>query len=274
MIGKRTLPVILIISSLCGCLTLRDLLVEPEIEFDGMTVRDLSLFEATPVFKFKVANPNPMEIPLRNVSYDLKINNKKFIKGVSEKELTLKAGGTGVLELPFHIQFMDLFESMSDFPKYDTVQYELKGNADVGGVFAIPYYKSGELAIPKLPEVVLKQVDIGKISFKGASLTFTLNIVNPNEFDLFLNELNYKVSLGEWKLASGITQTIPEIDKKGKTTLKIPLHINFLEFGRSLHSLLKQPTSKYSLSGDMKFEVPGIGMKAFPFQKSGVIDLK
>lgn len=265
---KKTLLTLMSIITIAGCAALQDFVEEPTIEFENIDITNLSLFQSTPVFTFKATNPNPVGVTVKKIAYDLKINDKKFVKGVTEKKIVLPASGSSTFDLPFTINHLDLFESLSEFGGADQVKYDLSGVAGFE-LFEIPYRKEGFIKIPKLPKISLKSVDVGKLSSKGASLTFAIDLENTNPFAVKLLELDYGIKLGGKEFATGTAHTIPLIGKKGKSTLTLPLNVSFSKLGMSVLNMLSQSSSGYELFGTMKFDIPKIGQKEFPFQKFG-----
>ena len=253
-----------------SCATLEQLIQKPTVELVGMSLRDMSLFDGTMVFKFKVTNPNPMGATLSNLSYNLKIDNNEFIKGVQDKGIRLPAGGWEIVELPLTVNYLEFFDSVTEFINNDEIPYDLSGSFGIMG-FNIPYHTKGKLSIPKLPKVSLKSVDISGFSFLGASLNFVLELDNSNPFAVALNGLDYGIKLGGTEFVNGEAKTITNIAQNGKSTIKIPLNVNFLKLGQSAYNLLTGDSSEYELTGNMKFNVPKIGEKSFPFSKLGEV---
>ncbi len=248
---------------------LRGVYDKPVITFEGMSLRNKSLFEVTQVFNFKVTNPNPVGIEVRNVAYDLKINHKKFVKGVSDKGVRVKAVGSEAFELPVTFNYPDAFESVAELVKSDEVAYDLSGYAAVGP-YILPYHAKGEFSLPALPEVSLKHIKVSELSSSGASLVFILGVKNNNHFPVMVNELEYRIKLGEKKFASGTARSISPIGKNSTVTVKIIMNASFPESEQSDYNiLLTAPSSKYELSGVLRFYVRRLGEKIFPFQKVG-----
>lgn len=264
--------VISIILCLCGCAALQQLIDRPGLEFEGMSLNSVSLFEATPVFKFKITNPNPMGINVNKIAYNLKINNQKFIKGVSDQQVRVKAAGTGNLDLPITFNYMDVFNNASEYIKSDRVKYNLTGSINIGP-FSIPYKDKGEFEIPDLPEIALKNVKISSFSLKGASLVFNLELKNKNRFPIDLNAIDYSIKLDGREFVKGVKPDISPVNKNGKSRIQIPLELSFIELGTSAYKIFKDSSADYLLSGNMKFKLPKIGVRNFPFNKSGKVRL-
>lgn len=256
------------LSAVSGCAAFRDFLQKPVVEFDSMEMTNLSLFQSTPIFKFKVANPNPVGMKIKKFEYDFKVNDKKFVKGVTEQGVTIGANNSRIVRLPFMIGHLDLFDSIAEFSKTRNVRYDLSGTIGFK-YFSIPYHKSGELDIPELPKISLQSVNVKGLSPSGASMTAFLNMENPNPFAVKLSELDYALKLGGSEFAKGRAYSIPLIEKNGASTVSVQIDVSFANIGRSLWNILSRSSSGYELAGAMKFDIPMVGEKTFPFKKFG-----
>lgn len=269
MYRKKALTALLLgLMAIAGCAaldTLQQLIQKPEIRFKGMGLENASLTEGDLLFTFNVSNPNPVGVTLSRVVYDLKLNGKTFVKNTLNKNIALPANGLGTMEVPVTINYLDFFQSVADFVQADKLAYDLSGSVGAGP-FDIPYQTKGDIAVPKLPKISLKNVGVSGLSFTGGSLIFSLDVANPNPFALNLSGLDYTIKLGGEKFAEGTADKISSIAKNSKTVVKIPLRMQFSELGRSAYQLFTKPSAGYEISGNMKF-----GEKIFPFQKAGTV---
>ena len=104
MLQKRIAVVLLTMAVLIGsCATLEQLIQKPQITFDRLDFRDMSLLEGTFVFRFNIANPNPVGVRLDDILYDLDINGSRFLSSRLDRGLNLVASGTAPLEIPLTI---------------------------------------------------------------------------------------------------------------------------------------------------------------------------
>jgi len=256
---------------LWGCATIveQQVIDEPDATFEGMSLKCQSLFELTPVFNFKVTNSNPMGMMIRNIVYNFKIDNKKFIKGVSDKNVWLKPVGSEELSLSVAFNYMDMFKSGAAFIESEKIAYELSGFVSAGP-FAVPYYTKGDIRIANLPEISIKHIDISDFSFtRPFTMIFVVRLENPGSCAVQLDSLNYNIKLGEKEFASGIVQRVSPIDRNGVLTLEIPSNVTSSELNWSESNILTDDSSEYELSGEMKFYIPRIGERTFSFQKTG-----
>ncbi len=267
--NKLSFIILLIgVITLGSCATLQQVIQKPIVEFDSMSLRDMSLFEGTAVFKFEVTNPNPIGLTLNSLSYNLKIDDGDFVKGVLDKDLTLAAKDSNHIELPITIKYLDFFDSVSELIKKDHVTYDLSGIFEFFG-FDIPYHKSGDIQIPDLPKISMDSVDIKDISLTGASIVFALSLDNQNAFPVDISGLDYSIKLCAIEFAGGKSQSSINIGKNGRTTIKVPVNLNFLQMGLAAYNLLAKSSSEYNLTGNIKINVPNLGEKSLPFSKIG-----
>jgi LEA14-like dessication related protein len=255
-----------------GCAAIQELIQKPSLTYDKMTTKDVSLFQSTLLFHFKITNPNPIGAKIRSVSYTIQFNDREFARGNLEKGIILAAKGSSKLEVPVTITYLDFFDTVADFLKNDTVHYDLSGSVGIGP-FDLPYHTQGRISIPKIPKISLQKVRISKLSLTGATVNLSLGLQNANGFTVNIDRIQYRLKLGGTSFAEGVAETVSQISENGLSTLEIPLTISFIEMGRSAYNLLTQSASDYELSGDMIFQIPGMGEKKFDFRKTGKITL-
>ncbi|GBC63680.1 hypothetical protein DENIS_4678 [Desulfonema ishimotonii] len=258
---------------LWGCVTVRELIDEPEIEFTGMSLRSVSLLEATPVFRFRLTHTNPMGINVKNIAYNLKINNKKFVKGVSAQTVRLRPAGSGELELPITFNYLDLFESVAEFRYTDTVRYDLSGIVSIGP-FSLPYQTGGEFDIPTLPGVSLRAIRVTDLSFPRASLVLDMELKNANAFAVRPSSLSYVCKLEGKELLRGRIPKLPAIAESGNTRVEIPVTVDLFKLEQSVYRIVKGRSAAYEISGSMAFDAAGGGQRRFPFKAAGRVPLR
>lgn len=274
MYRKILISIMLIaVMAFCSCATLKELIKPPEVTFQNLTFSDMSLFDGTLVFIFKVSNPNPVGATIDKLSYNLKINNNEFINGVLDKGINLSPGGSRNVELPVRVNYLEMFESIKGFIESDDVNYDLSGAFTIGP-FDVPYHTKGDFRVPDLPEISLRSVEVSDLSISGASLNFKLEMSNSNPFAVAINSLNYDINLAGTEFADGQSTTIQNIGGSDKSIMEIPLNVNFFQLGQSAYNLLTGDSSDYKITGEMKFNVPKMGQKSFPFQRVGTVPLR
>jgi LEA14-like dessication related protein len=253
-----------------GCAAIMPHLKAPSADFKDMRIQDMGLFDSTLVFTYEVRNPNPVGAYLSRLNYRLFLNDKEFAAGNLDKGISLPPSGSAPVEIPVSVNYQKALGSLSELAAKQTVPYRIDGAFGIMGM-DVPFKNQGELNLPGLPKVALKQLDIENLSWRGADLKIIMEVANPNSFALDMAGLNYGVNLGGNRFAEGVYEKIPSVPANGTSTIDIPLSVDFMKLGRSAYSLLKENASQYELDGEMIFNLPKMGEKRLPFHKTGQI---
>lgn len=262
-----------IVLIIMGCTIVEQFIQKPSATYDKMELTNVSFDQATLLFYFQIHNPNPIGTSIDRVSYQLDLNGKKFIKGDLKQGITLAASGAVPLSFPVTIRYFDFFESIRDFVVSDHIQYVLSGSMRIGP-FDVPYRTSGNVPVPRLPEISLKRIRIDQISLSGATLCFTIGLKNENTFALQPQALHYDIAMADISFASGKATKIKSVQSVQESLIELPVTIDFINLGRSAYHVLSGSSSDYRLSGDLEMNIPGIGIKKIPFEKQGDVSLK
>jgi len=270
---KNALWVIgLSLSLTVGCAAIMPHLKAPSADFKDLRIQDMGLFDSTLVFTYEIRNPNPVGAYLSRLNYRLFLNDKEFAAGDLDRGISLPPSGLAPVEIPVSVNYQKALGSLTELAQKSTVPYRIAGTFGIMGR-DVPFQTQGELDLPSLPKVGLKQLDIENLSWQGADLKLVMEVANPNAFPLDMAGLNYGIKLGGSRFAEGIYEKIPSVPANGASTLDIPLSVDFMKLGRSAYSLLKENASQYALDGEMIFNLPKMGEKRLPFHKTGQIPL-
>lgn len=271
---KKHLLLLLMAAALIagGCKSLEPFFARPDVSFETLSVKDMSLTQATLVFTFRVHNPNPMGVNVNAATYDLRIDDRPMARGTFDDGIRLPAAAARSMDLPVTINFTDVFQNFAAMATRESVPYVLSGSFNMLG-FDLPYRTEGSLPVPKLPRISLKSVRVGKVGFSGADLDFILTLANPNPFPVHPAGLDYAIELGGIRFLSGQTQTVSAVGANGTTQVTIPATIDFIGLGRTAMHLLNNASAPYNLSGNLRFDLPGTGQQALAFDKSGQVSL-
>lgn len=258
--------------SLCSCAILRqELIRKPDLSFEQMELHDTSLFEASAVFKFKISNPNPMGLNIRNIAYHLNISDKKFIKGISDKDLRIRAAGVSVLDLPIMINYVDLSEFSENTSVSNMTEYDLFGTVEVGP-FTIPYRTRGVLSLPKPPKISLKAIRVTDMTDAYASVIFDIELESGNSFAIAVKRMEYSINLAGKEFASGSGERI-SVPPHTKVSLDMPMKVDFIQNGSSLAAILNESSGVYEISGSMAFDDSKQDERKIPFRRAGSVPI-
>ncbi len=131
-----------------GCAGLR--LQAPSVTVVSMNVVEASLFEQRFTFKLRVQNPNDMDIPVTGMSFEIKLNDQPFAKGVSNKPVNLPRLGEAIVEVTAVSDLSGILRQLKELSKEkrSSLSYLIKGRLVTGSLPALNFENSGLLEMP------------------------------------------------------------------------------------------------------------------------------
>lgn len=260
--------------NLSGCAALQPLLgaqPKPKLAYKDVRMRDLSFESITLDFDFEVTNPYDVGMSLASLDYKLDIDGKPLLQGQTEKELTVPAKGSSIVTLPYKVEFLKvtealaaLFSSRKELPYALAVTFGLDTPI---GVVPVPMKTSGQLPLPKLPDVSVGKVKMGKMSMLGAQILFELNVKNKSSFPLAVKGSKVGVKLAGVEVTESQLD-IPEVPADQAQTVQVPVNVSFLKLGAAAVKAIRSKKVDYALDGDLN-----LGVLKKDFSLSGQADL-
>jgi LEA14-like dessication related protein len=86
---------LLAVAFLSACAGLAGLAQKPEVSVAGLNLVQFGLFEQRFALKLRIQNPNDVELPINGLNFEIEINGQPFIKGLSDKSVTIPRFGEG-----------------------------------------------------------------------------------------------------------------------------------------------------------------------------------
>jgi LEA14-like dessication related protein len=224
-----------------------------------MRLANINFEQADLVFDLAVENKNPVALDLAGVDYDLKIANQSLVSGVTAQAIKIKANATSPVQLPITLKFADLKKLPGELWNKDKFSYQLDTtfnlNLPLIGNYAIPVSKQGELPVPKIPEIKVKDVKVKNLSFTTADLVTRVEISNPNAFDIAMSDFDYQLNINQQTWGKGNLSEKNNIPQKGKTIIDIPIKLDILSAGQSAYKmLLNKSPMEYQLKGKVTLD--------------------
>ncbi|MBD5770094.1 NDR1/HIN1-like protein [Marinomonas colpomeniae] len=235
---------IALIVFLTGCSTFKNTLdaSKPNASVTSVSIGDISMETVTLLVGIEVYNPNSFALKAAGFDLDLLIDNSTVASiGQPDASLTLPAKGSNRVQLPVTLTFDEILSSMRGLGDKTEVDYGVQGkvavNLPVLGSIDMPVEYSGVLPIPKQPEVTFKNLNVDSIGFSGVKLSVDLEVMNPNVFDINLNDVTYQLDVESKSLGGGNIKTI-NLPQGEFRVISIPLSIGVSDMGTSLYRLL------------------------------------
>lgn len=135
--------------SIIGCSLIgRQVIENPKIEFHNVDVRDMTASGATVVFGVQIENPNPFELKVDSVRYDVDIGGKKLSSGRLAEGAKVAANSKTIVAIPVPVRYVDVFSSLLDFMGKGVSTFRVRGDATMG-LISVPFDHAGELKFKK-----------------------------------------------------------------------------------------------------------------------------
>jgi LEA14-like dessication related protein len=253
---------------------------KPTVSVSDVRLTGLNLQKIDLAFDINIQNPNALSATLAGFDYDFQLGGSSFLTGNQDKQLTIESLGQSQVEIPVSLTFKEIYKTYQSLKNQDSTTYKLACglmfDLPVLGKTRIPVSKSGDVPLLKIPKVNIGSLKLKKLSFSGADLLLNLELDNPNNFSFALDKLNYDFAINNKTWAKGLTQEKLSINKKGKSTVAIPISLNFVQMGRTIYNIVTSNQAlNYNLKGDVDLNTSLAMLKKvnLPINKSGQINI-
>ncbi len=130
-----------------------------------------------------------------------------------------------------------------------------------------------ELAQSSTPRIGVDDARITGIDFNGVELEFDVGVHNPNPFSASVAGFDYDFKLANTTLVAGQNPGGMSVEAMGKSTVVIPVAMEFADIYRQLRSLSNADNAPYQLIGGLTFDLPVVGRTRLPLSKSGELPM-
>jgi len=149
----RTLVTTLLVIStlLSACSTLRQDLEAPELTVSKVALVDAGLLQQDWEITLKAYNPNNKTLTVKQLHYELFIDDKRFARGSTNNTVVLKAHENGEFTTQVSTGLLETLRQLKqlNITLGQPVPYRIKGSAKVGKVpLALPFDKQGNVPLP------------------------------------------------------------------------------------------------------------------------------
>ena len=266
---------IIFISVMVSCAAVKDLVKKPTVKFRQMSISAITLSDINLKFDFDLINPNGFGITLTDYNYQLDVNAVKFLTGDQGMQTAIPAKGMTTFSIPVTINYQNLFKTVASLVGQDEVGLQVQGNVSIKTPitpFTIPFSKSETIPLFKKPDINITSLKMKDVTLWDTKLVLDLEIKNPNVISLDINTLKHKFSISGNKILETQISEVMSLQKKGVSTLSIPITVNFKELGSAIKDVLAKGNVDYRFEGEMALGLPG-GPVKMPFDRSGSIKI-
>ncbi|HEY0553295.1 MAG TPA: LEA type 2 family protein [Thermoanaerobaculia bacterium] len=127
------------------------------------------------------------------------------------------------------------------------------------------------LAHMESPTVDVTGVKLLGTTLAGADVLVQFRVDNPNDVDLVLDGITYKLRLNGEQLLDGHYDKQVQIAASDRTAVELPVTIRFADLTRVIATLQGKKTPEYALDADLRFAVPVLGEVTVPVSQTGKV---
>jgi len=142
--GRRLTVAGLIISvfGLSACASLPENLIStPDVKLRDVQVMGLGFKNQTFRLSFDIHNPNPFTLPVKHVSYDVRLDGQRFASGETPSEISVPASGDTEFAISVELDLLSTAPQLLSIVREGTrseIPYELFGELGVDIPFTPP----------------------------------------------------------------------------------------------------------------------------------------
>jgi LEA14-like dessication related protein len=270
---------VLLAASGAGCETAKQLWEQadkPTASVKSVALRELTLEGVVLAFDVEVGNPYGTPLPVAALDLSLSSRGQGFLNAQSLDQGTVPARGSRLMPLTAKVGFAPLLAALSGVRPGAVVPYAaelgVSVDAPVAGRLRLPVKHEGELPVPAVPDVAVKDVRWKSLSLGEATAAVRLEIGNPNQFPFDLSALDYALTLGGVKVAETKLAATKSFAPGGKVALELPFTVKPADLGTAAFALFRGEGAKYGFQGgiaaktafgDLRFPVAAAGDTPF-----------
>ena len=152
MTAARLLIVILLLAS-AGCATqLENVVSSPKVQLTNVEVMGLGFKSQTFLLSFDVQNPNAFALPVKNVSYGVRLDGQRFASGTTPSSFSVPAQGVAQFAISVELDLLQTAPRLLSIVRQGDrshIDYELEGELAVDILLTPPidYRTRGSIRI-------------------------------------------------------------------------------------------------------------------------------
>jgi LEA14-like dessication related protein len=266
----------------CGSLPLSSIIKEPLISLNSTELTGIDFTGIDMLCKVNVENPNPVEIPFPKIDWNLFLSSNELVSGNIENGESLKAKKSTVVNVPFHIDYADLYNTVTSIRdaaqngEKETdykVALAAKFNLPVLGEKTLPLEINGKVPLLRMLKFSDISIGIDKIDFSGVSLNCLLNVENPNVFPIPFPKMDWDYSINKNSFIKSSVPNSAPLAADAVSPVTIKLTLAYADIYKNFQSLLNAGEASGALSLTSALGVPAFADEKQSFEGLNKIPL-
>lgn len=145
------LAVMLVTVSLTACSTLQDQIQKPTVRLANIAFLGGDLSQQTYGVTLEVDNPNGMSLPVRAISYSLRLADRDFASGLTRDAFSIPANGSENIHLEIRTNLLDSVSHLTRLLQggITELDYQMSGDVqiDLPLLGPIPFSQTGRIPL-------------------------------------------------------------------------------------------------------------------------------
>ena len=125
---------------------------------------------------------------------------------------------------------------------------------------------AGTMFQPLAPDVEITRVELSGIQFPMTEMLFSLDVSNPNDFDIHVSYIDMKLHVQDYLMTSERWTNIAVLFSHQKQSMQVPVKIDIMNALTLLPELMSDNKVPYVISGSVKLKNHS---KVLPFVYKG-----
>jgi LEA14-like dessication related protein len=242
---------------LAGCASQGPVLPQPP----SVQVSRLNSFSISPqLVKFEaqivIRNNMPLDLDFARVDYAVDLFETQLFSDTFSGLKRTKGNGTQTVTFPFQIAMEDIVKLTAELLAEGSLKVTFRGEVYPAGTFgfaAIPFHKSIELPIPRIPEVTFQGVESLPLSSK---VIVSLLVKNPNIFPIAIEAVDSYLEINNDKYRLLHTEQATEVPSGSVRPVALEMENTPGKTLGMVFSLLQSPRLRLTVSGSVRFGSP------------------
>ena len=125
-----------------------------------------------------------------------------------------------------------------------------------GKNFEIPFARSREVRVPRLPHMKFQELEAGRFSEIESGVTFHIGVHNPNPFEIRVASIKYEVSVAGKKVGDSVIGRSERVSPSSTGVFDIEARVDSETHGEAeVRKLIKSKVLPYVITGEMTAEL-------------------
>jgi LEA14-like dessication related protein len=137
----------LITALVSGCASLTQSWIAPEVALAGLRIKELTLLRQVFIVTLTVKNPNDRTLPIKSMTYRLKLEGNELAQGSSRLDRQIPPLGTAPVEVEVVSSLLGITQQLPALALKDRpLDWTVSGTASLAnGLLPLPYRWSGQI---------------------------------------------------------------------------------------------------------------------------------